>query len=131
MSVAVCVHIAIENNDVAKLKELTTSSGTRSEAVPLLSAVFGDGFDARTPLSRAAELGHIELVRWLIDECKVDVNARDPSGGTALWFASERGYLRVVEVLKANGAGVSNEGNAGNGDDDDGADYDHAGLDFD
>jgi ankyrin repeat protein len=109
---------AIEANDVTELRRLLTLD---SSAV---NELVGEGFDNRTLLARAAELGSVELCTVLLDH-GADVLKSDVNGGTALWFASERGHTAVAALLKQRGAGGAVA------DDDDGADYDNAGLNFD
>ena len=54
--------------------------------------------DGRTPLMRAAELGHLETARLLIN-FGAKKELRDNSGRTALAFAKEKGRLEVVNLL--------------------------------
>lgn len=58
-----------------------------------------------TPLMRAAAIGHLEVVRQLLQE-GADVNFRGPRGSTALMFAAGGGHLEIVQVLVENGADV-------------------------
>jgi ankyrin repeat protein len=119
------LHDAIARNDVECVKSLLnkTSSSSKDEEVALVNSVHGDGFDSRTALSRAAEIGAIDIVRLLLDRGAV-ASATDVNGGTAIWFASERGHASVVALLKERGALVNDNA-------EDSGDYDHAGLDFD
>lgn len=108
---------AIEANDCDKVRQLLDGDAA------LLSQTHGDGFDNRTPLQRAAELGFLELCRLLLDR-GADPSQRDANGGTALWFASERGHTQVVALLKERGA-------AFDADAEDSGEYENAGLNFD
>ena len=59
--------------------------------------------DNRTPLFWAAESGHAEVTRTLLDY-GANENARDRGGMTPLHVASEGGYLEVVQMLLNHGA---------------------------
>ena len=56
-----------------------------------------------TALIVASFCGHIDVVKWLLDdenrESKIDVNIRSDTGYTALMIASLRGKTEVVECL--------------------------------
>ena len=56
-----------------------------------------------TPLMKAAQGGHIEAVRVLLD-AESDPNIRGLAGKTALYWAVERGYGEVVSLLLERGA---------------------------
>jgi glutaminase len=58
-------------------------------------------YDLRTPLHLASHGSHLEIVRFLVEEEKVDVNARDRWGSTPLDDATRK---EVREILIANGA---------------------------
>ena len=64
------------------------------------------GFIQLTPLMRASAIGHVEIVRELIEE-GADVNQRGPRGATALMFAAGGGHLEVVKELVAYGADLA------------------------
>ena len=55
------------------------------------------------PLTCAAQQGHAEVVRLLLDS-GANVNARDDSHLTALQWAQEKGHGDVVSMLKGAGA---------------------------
>ncbi|KAE8956652.1 hypothetical protein PR001_g31661, partial [Phytophthora rubi] len=43
----------------------------------------------------AATEGHIEVVRFLVIDCGVDVNTKDNFGGTALMMAATKAHINV------------------------------------
>jgi ankyrin repeat protein len=53
----------------------------------------------RTPLSHAAECGHLEVVKQLLAENSVDPASKDNCGQTPLSHAAEYGHLEVVKLL--------------------------------
>jgi ankyrin repeat protein len=57
----------------------------------------------RTPLSWAAENGHLATVKLLLVENGVDPDSKDTDGGTPLSFAAEGGHEAVVKLLLATG----------------------------
>ena len=56
-----------------------------------------------TALLRAAGGGYTQTVKVLL-AAGADVNARDGSGKSVLWFAENGGHIEIVEVLKEAGA---------------------------
>jgi len=56
----------------------------------------------RTALHKAAFWGHEKVVRYLLDECKLDVNATDYNGDTPLHDAVKFSHPGVVEILLAS-----------------------------
>jgi len=53
----------------------------------------------RNALHKAAFWGHIETITYLLDECKLDPNAQDYSGDTALHDAVRFGHAPLVDKL--------------------------------
>ncbi|KFY98267.1 hypothetical protein V498_01532 [Pseudogymnoascus sp. VKM F-4517 (FW-2822)] len=53
----------------------------------------------RTPLQHAASLGHLVLVKILIEDCHCDDSIVAPDGQIALRLAAENGHQEVVDYL--------------------------------
>ena len=69
----------------------------------LLQSMTGAEDDAkdkngRTPLSYAAESGHVSVVRTLLNSNKIDVNAKDHAGSTSLYYAVQANERSVHTV---------------------------------
>ena len=102
MSLAACASqpdkaliVAAGSGDVAEMRRLI-DRGANVNAVAL---------DDLTPLTHAADRGHIEAVRLLIAS-GADVNKA--SGDLSpLYFAADSGHVAVVELLLENGAKLS------------------------
>ena len=87
---------AIEIGDVKTVKELIEYS----PYIPIIHTY------EMSALHLAAQKGHIEIVRVLLD-AGADVNpTEDMVGTTALMFASQNGHIEVVELLLQAGADV-------------------------
>ncbi|KAI9796740.1 MAG: Ankyrin repeat domain-containing protein 44 [Piccolia ochrophora] len=56
-----------------------------------------------TPLTLAAELGRLDMVRGLLATRKVDVNMRDGDGDTSLLMAAGEGWVEIVRLLLDTG----------------------------
>jgi len=68
-------------------------------------------YDNRTPLHLAAEEGHIEAVKLLVDS-GADINATDRWGGTPLQGSLKHNHTQIAKFLKKHGAretGISKE----------------------
>ena len=64
----------------------------------------------RTPLSLAAYYGHVEVVKFLVNEASADVEAKSNAGGTPLSWAADCGNLEIVTFLvKEAGADVESK----------------------
>lgn len=85
---------ACENGNLSRAEDLL-DSGANIEA--------RDGSDRQTALVFAANRGHIDIVRMLVNK-KANINAQDDKGWTALSEASYRGRYDVVEFLLEKGA---------------------------
>ena len=70
-----------------------------------------DSYD-RTPLYLAAEHGHFEMAKWLLD-MGADVNAQGGYNWTALQAASREGHEQIAKLLINKGADVNAQGAGG------------------
>jgi hypothetical protein len=85
---------AAKAGDLAEVQQLV------GQDPGLLNA--GDG-DDWTPLMHASPMGHMGVVRWLLDEGAA-INERSSLGFTALWLTSTLGTPAVVRLLLERGA---------------------------
>lgn len=58
----------------------------------------------RTALHKAAFWGHDHVIKYLVDECRLDVSVKDFAGDTALHDAVRFGHEGVVKLLLGAGA---------------------------
>ena len=89
----------VENNDLRAV-ELFITAGMNPEV--------RDG----SPLQKATEHGHIEIVKLLLDH-SADVNAKATVNWTALMAASRGGHAEIVRLLLDHGADVNVKGSRG------------------
>ena len=68
------------------------------------------------------------MVSYLVDSCRLDVNARDRAGDTALHDAARFGHDSVVDVLLSGKADTSIRNNHGQTALDVAAEHGHAGT---
>jgi hypothetical protein len=61
----------------------------------------------RTALHKAAYWGHIQVIEFLVNECKLNVNAVDYHGDTALHDAVRFGHREVAEALLKAGSNAA------------------------
>ena len=55
-----------------------------------------------TPLHRACQFGHHQVVQVLLKHPQIDVNAQDAEEATPLFLASQKGHTEVVALLVAD-----------------------------
>ena len=85
---------AVKANDRAKIKSLIEANS---------QLVHAKDADGRTPLHRACEGVHFEVVKFLVEK-GADVNARNGFRDTPLHYAAQSGNADVVKLLLDNGA---------------------------
>jgi ankyrin repeat protein len=67
-------------------------------------AGFGEGFAANDYRNHPA--GFLPAVKYLVEECGADVNARDHEGNTPLHNTAARGDIEMIQYLVSKGADV-------------------------
>ena len=87
---------AIYNNS-SFLQLLLTEPEFESDLPNILNVKEAD--NDFTPLLYALQYGHTDIVRLLLDQPKVDVNAETKDGFTALKLAIQYGHIEIVELL--------------------------------
>lgn len=65
-----------------------------------MDITLGD-YDGRTALHLAAAEGHIDCVKFLLEQCGVNYNAKDRWGNTPLDEAETFGHFKLVDYMKA------------------------------
>jgi ankyrin repeat protein len=65
---------------------------------------FTDPKTGNYPIHIAAQNGHFDILKYLVEEKKVDTNVKNNMGNTALHMAVEYDYLDCARLLMANGA---------------------------
>lgn len=93
------LYVATRDSEIEVVKTL---AGNRDVDVD----VNGTDRDGRTPLYVACLLGHLDVVKALLDG-GADVNKAHKDGFTPLYVASQSGYRDIVAVLIAKGAEVN------------------------
>jgi len=63
-----------------------------------------EAISQRTALHKAAFWGHIDAVKFLVTDCKLNVNAQDYSGDTPLHDTVRFGHKEVAQFLQQQGA---------------------------
>ncbi|MFO8042099.1 MAG: ankyrin repeat domain-containing protein [Alkalispirochaeta sp.] len=100
------IHRSVDRNDVAGVREEVNAG------VPVESTDYRD----KTPLLMAAEQGHMEIVRYLVEEANADVNATTPESRgeiTPLRYAISNEDYEMVRFLVENGADVNQANGSG------------------
>ncbi|CAM9322541.1 unnamed protein product [Ectocarpus sp. 4 AP-2014] len=102
---ATALHIAAEEGQVAVMRELL-----RGKANPLLIQTFSSGSTTAVPLEVAADHGHSDIVRGLVQELGIEGCDATSAGVHALAFAASKQHLDIMAIL--TGAGVVDTGKA-------------------
>jgi len=105
-----CTHPAPKRANPAEIQRyneqllLAAKAGNVEDVRRLLGAgadVESKDDDQRTPLSRAAAEGHLDVVKFLVNEAdpKADVESKSNAGWTPLSFVAWNGRLEVVKFV--------------------------------
>ena len=64
----------------------------------------------RTPLGVAAQCGHLDVIQFLVENCKATIDAQDEFNETPLTLASRNNHPQSVTYLLSQGANLSIKG---------------------
>ncbi len=90
---------AVENGKKEIIKNELNPKDVNNARYPTVTTLYGS-----TLLILAAERGHLEIVKVLVEEKGAGLNITDYAGQTALMIAALNGHLKVVEYLIIKGA---------------------------
>ena len=94
-----------EIHDVSGLPPVPVGGPAITPLHAASGAGYGEGFAANEHRNHPA--GFLPAVKFLVEECGADVNARDHEGNTALHDAAARGDVDMIEYLVSKGADVT------------------------
>jgi uncharacterized protein len=94
-----------EIKDVSGLPPVAVGGPSLTPLHAASGAGFGEGFAAND--FHNSPTGFMPAVKYLVEECGADVNARDAEGNTPLHDAASRGDVEMIQYLVSKGADVT------------------------
>lgn len=97
------MHYRATDDVISLLWSSETASATNRQWIYLQRSVDQESNDeGRMLLSQAAENGHDAVVKLLLANDRVNMDAKDPAGRTPLWLAAGNRHEAVVKLLLMN-----------------------------
>ena len=87
-----------------EVDELKTIAKGVKDTLGLDAAESADPQNGNRALHLASQNGHMNIVRWLVEECKVDVNSQNGKGQTPLHMSVAYDFYFVTKLLLKNNA---------------------------
>lgn len=97
---------SVYDGDLDRLRYIL-STLSNYDQIKLLKVT--DDYSGYTILHEAARTNRFEIVKYILDNYDVDINAQTHSGKTPLDLAIERGYIDIAQLLRTHGATCSAE----------------------
>jgi ankyrin repeat protein len=98
--------VVTENGDIERVKKLIGSgSNINARSIDCEFRIHGSAREDKTALMFAAEKGHVEIARLLIEH-GADITAEDTMRGPAWMYAVENGHLEILKLLWEKGAEI-------------------------
>jgi ankyrin repeat protein len=100
------VIIALPHSFTPALDQLCRYLVEKCSVAPTESQSGRRGYDGRSALHWAARNGHLDVVRWLVDDCGCNSDTSSADGTTPFCLAAWQGHLAVCRFLATRGADV-------------------------
>ncbi len=95
---ATALSLALRNGDMRTVRQIEQCGFKLSQSPPTR--------DGLTPLMFAAQSGRLEAVQWVMDRDPDSINQQDAIGWTAVFYATQKLALDVIDFLISRGAKV-------------------------
>lgn len=92
------ISFALRNGDMRTVRQIDQCGFKLSQSPPTL--------DGLTPLMFAAQSGRLEAVQWVVEREPDSINQQDSIGWTAIFYATQKLSLDVVDFLISRGAKI-------------------------
>lgn len=66
-----------------------------------------------TPLHFAVQSGSLDLVKFLVEDAKVNIEAKDIQERTSFYFACTEGDMNIIRYLQEKGVDINNKSKLG------------------
>ena len=94
-----CIHFAATFGKLESIKVIYEYLVNNKDPEQIIEYMDRGGKDGITPLHCACHNGHEAVVKYLVNEIKVDVSKKTDNGETALKFAKDGGHKSIVSLL--------------------------------
>lgn len=95
---ATAISFALRNGDMRTVRQIEQCGFKLSQSPPTR--------DGMTPLMFAAQSGRLEAVQWVVEREPDSINQQDAIGWTAIFYATQKLSIDVVDFLISRGAKI-------------------------
>ncbi|KAK7049631.1 hypothetical protein VNI00_005662 [Paramarasmius palmivorus] len=100
------LYAAASSGDLPLLKKLFRNALDAGDVEPFSLANDASTRTGYTALHAAANKGHLDIIKWLVEDCGAMPDLEDKEGETALHKAALNGYLHIIKYLLPDRADV-------------------------